>query len=118
MKIYIIMDSPDKTEGRLASKPHAYTSSHTCAQRLAQGRGVQGAPGMIHAYEAEEGALGYQRFYLAPVGLVEPTSSEVSKDADAAVVERKRERADEAYNRLVDAGVSVEDLQILRDTPA
>jgi len=107
---FLVWEDIDQTEGRMGRRIVAHTTSRATAERLAEGRGVQGAPGEVEpTFFAEVGVHIY-----APCYLERPTPGDLKADAKRYREEERKMRLKDLRRRLEEAGFSEEDLELLR----
>lgn len=105
--VWVAYTNSDLTEGRGYQVPHAVCAMEATARRLGKGKSVMGSDCQVEAVTAVRIGGGP---WLVP-GAIEPASEsdkrmQVSLDARRTVVERAKA-----------AGLSDEEIQLLRSTP-
>lgn len=102
---YVVLSNTDLTEGRGASIPIGLSTSFSCAERLAEGRGVQGGPAAVVRAKTlfVDGVL-----YVAGCHVTSerPTKEDLDRD-------RKVSAKQVAMVKALSLGLTQEDLQAL-----
>lgn len=108
--VWVVWVNSDLTEGRGQLIPVRVCTSEATAIRLGKGRDVQGADARIQQHEA----IWHRNAWCAPVEIISPSPKDLEEDARREIARMADRRRAEALERARQAGLSEDDIAILR----
>lgn len=111
MFVYVAWTNTDCTEGRGKSVPYAVCTAESTARRLGKERGIQGSdcPVTQEIAVRVKGSL-----WLAPCEIHYPNDADAREEKRLEAKRQAEQRKHEALERAREAGLSDEDIEILK----
>ncbi|MFG5862758.1 hypothetical protein [Metapseudomonas sp. CR1201] len=111
--VWMVLVNTDLTEGKGRNIPIYICASETTARRMGRKRNVQGSDADVIKAEA----IFHNGRWCAPVQIHEPTTEDRNEDYKLEQARQADQRRHEALQRAREAGLSEEDIAILRGKP-